>query len=103
VEIQQVTGDGDGEEEVETSETEIQVLFSKVDFLTDMMKHFFPLLGGMNLQETSDKRKSQKFKTPKNLPWDQRGRDPTFTQAAGFMAYSSKDSSPKDYKRRETI
>jgi hypothetical protein len=36
-------------------------------------------------------------------PWDQRGRDPTFTEAAGSMVFSSKESSPKDFKRRETI
>jgi hypothetical protein len=40
--MQQVTGDGDREEELEISETEIEVLSSKVDFLTDMMRHFFP-------------------------------------------------------------
>ncbi len=90
----------------ESSETKFQILSAKVDNLASMMGQFFPLLEGLNLQQTSEKKKSQKFKsnvTPKKMPWDQRTKDPTFTELAGSMVYSSKDSSPKEYKRRETI
>ncbi len=71
-----------------------------------MMEQFAPLLERLDLQETNEKKKGKKSRnaeTPKKLPWDQRGRDPTFTELAGSMVFSSKDSSPKDSKRRETI
>jgi hypothetical protein len=94
----------DDKEEYEETENEIQVLSAKVDNLSSMMEQFFPLLQSLSLQQTSEKKKSQKFKpmeTPKKLPLDQRGRDPTFTEAAGSMVYSSKESSPKEFKTRD--
>jgi hypothetical protein len=96
----------DEEEESESSETEFSILSAKVDNLAGMMEQFFPLLESLRLQQTNEKKKLRKntnTETPKKLPWDQRGRDPTFTEMAGSMVFSSKESSPKDFKRRETI
>ena len=106
VEHQEVTDMVEDKAESESSETEFDILSAKVDNLASMMVQFFPLLESLSLQKTNEKKKLQKFKpteTPKKLPWDQRGRDPTFTEMAGSMVFSSKDSSPKDFKRRETI
>ena len=106
VENQEVIQVGDDESESEDSETEFDILSAKVDNLASMMVQFFPLLENLSLQKTNEKEKSKKFKpaeTPKKLPWDQRGRDPTFTEMAGSMVFSSNESSPKDFKRRETI
>jgi hypothetical protein len=106
VENQQVTEVVDDEAESENSETEFDILSAKVDNLASMMVQFFPLLESLSLQKTNEKRKFQKSKpteTPKKLPWEQRERDPTFTEMAGSMVFSSKESSPKDFKRRETI
>ena len=62
VENQEVTETVDDEEESESSETEFQILSAKVDNLATMMTQFFPLLEGLNLQQTNEKKKSQKFK-----------------------------------------
>jgi hypothetical protein len=97
---------GDDEEESESSEDEVQSLKDRVNYFSSMMERFAPLLERLDLQETNEKKKgkkSRKAETPKKLPWEQRGRDPTFTELAGSMVFSSNDSSPKDFKRRETI
>ena len=44
VEIQRVTGNGDGEQESESAGTEFQILSAKVDNLTTLMTQFFPSL-----------------------------------------------------------
>jgi hypothetical protein len=106
VENQEVAQVVDEDEESESSVTEFQILSAKVDNLATMMEQFFPLLEGLQIKQTNEKKKSQKFKpteTPKKLPWEQKYKDPTFTELAGSMIYSSKDSSPKEYKRRDTI
>jgi hypothetical protein len=106
VELEEVAHTVDDDEEYEETENELQILSAKVDNLSSMMEQFFPLLQSLSLQQISEKRKPQKFKpieTPKKVPWDQRGRDPTFTEVAGSMVFSSQESSPKDFKRRETI
>jgi hypothetical protein len=98
---------GDDEEESESSEDEVQILKDRVNYFSSMMERFAPLLlERLDLQETNEKKKgkkSRKAETHKKLPWEQRGRDPTFTELAGSMVFSSNDSSPKDSKRRETI
>jgi hypothetical protein len=106
VEDEQALSVGEDEEESENSESEFDRLSAKVNNMSTMMEQYFPLLQSLSLQKPNEKKKSQKFKsseTPKKLPWDQRSRDPTFTELAGSMVYSSKDSSLKDFKRRETI
>ena len=91
--------------ESEESETELEILSAKVREMSSVIEQFFPLLQSLSLQQTNEKKKTKKNiqETPKKLPWDQRARDPTFTEMAGSMVYSSKDSSPKELKRRETI
>jgi hypothetical protein len=104
--VDEENADSDEEDEnEESSETKVQALSQQVRYFSSIMERFLPLLERLDLQETSEKKKGKKpraAETPKKYPWD-RTRDPTFTEVAGSMAYSSKDSSPKDFKRRNTI
>ena len=105
LEDEESADDGEEEENEESSNEEVQALSEQVKYFSSIMERFLPLLERLDLQETNQKKKGKKpraAETPKRYPWD-RTRDPTFTEIAGSMAYSSKDSSPKDFKRRETI